>query len=128
MRLSETQRMLSPKSLPLTSFARIFRRLNIDGPLFSGLMLICVFGLFVLYSAVGESNRLFMNQAIRLGVAVIVMVIVAQMPPDFLRRWTPWGYAFGLILLVLVLTIGDVGQGAAALVGCWRPFFNHPRR
>jgi rod shape determining protein RodA len=40
------------------------------------------------------------------------MLIVAQMPPDFLRRWTPWGYFAGLILLVLVLTTGEVGQGA----------------
>jgi len=40
------------------------------------------------------------------------MFIVAQMPPDFLRRWTPWGYLGGLILLILVLTTGEVGQGA----------------
>ena len=53
-----------------------------------------------------------MNQAIRLGVALIAMLVVAQLPPDFLRRWTPWGYAAGLLLLVLVLTKGDVGQGA----------------
>jgi rod shape determining protein RodA len=40
------------------------------------------------------------------------MFAVAQMPPDFLRRWTPWGYLGGLILLILVLTTGEVGQGA----------------
>ena len=40
------------------------------------------------------------------------MIVIAQMSPDFLRRWTPWGYLAGLILLVLVLTTGDVGQGA----------------
>jgi rod shape determining protein RodA len=40
------------------------------------------------------------------------MLVVAQMPPDFLRRWTPWGYIAGLILLVLVLISGEVGQGA----------------
>ena len=38
--------------------------------------------------------------------------MVAQLPPDFLRRWTPWAYLTGLILLLLVLTKGDVGQGA----------------
>ena len=61
-------------------------------------------GLFVLYSAVGESNRLLMNQVVRLGVAFVAMLVVAQLPPDFLRRWTPWGYVAGLVLLVLVLT------------------------
>ena len=41
-----------------------------------------------------------------LGVAVVAMLIAAQMPPDFLRRWTPWGYLAGLVLLVLVLLAG----------------------
>jgi rod shape determining protein RodA len=112
MRLSDTHRLLTPKAAPLSDFGRLMRRLHIDGPLLVGLLLICGFGLFVLYSAVGESSRLLMNQLVRLGVAFVAMLIVAQLPPDFLRRWTPWGYAAGLVLLVLVLTKGDVGQGA----------------
>jgi rod shape determining protein RodA len=112
MRLSDTQRLLTSKAAPLSDFGRLMRRLHIDGPLLVGLLLICGFGLFVLYSAVGESNRLLMNQLVRLGVAFVAMLIVAQLPPDFLRRWTPWGYFAGLVLLVLVLTKGDIGQGA----------------
>ncbi|MDJ0792801.1 MAG: rod shape-determining protein RodA [Woeseiaceae bacterium] len=88
------------------------RKLHVDGPLLVGLLLICGLGLFVLYSAVGESNRLLMNQVVRLGVAFVAMLIVAQLPPGFLRRWTPWGYMLGLLLLVLVLFKGEVGQGA----------------
>ncbi|MDA0707411.1 MAG: rod shape-determining protein RodA [Proteobacteria bacterium] len=88
------------------------RRLNIDGPLLGGLLLICGLGLVVLYSAVGESMRLWLSQLVRLGVALLGMFIVAQMPPDFLRRWTPWGFVAGLILLMLVLTTGEIGQGA----------------
>ena len=112
MRASATQRLLTPKAAPLSDFTLLLRRLHIDGPLLLVLLLICGFGLIVLYSAVGESNRLLLNQAIRLGVAFVAMFIVAQLPPDFLRRWTPWGYAAGLVLLVLVLFKGDVGQGA----------------
>ncbi len=111
MRLSETQRMLSPKSAA-PGLAGLIRRLNIDGPLLSGILLISIFGLFVLYSAAGENSGLLVNQGVRFCLAVLAMVIVAQLPPDFLRRWTPWGYGAGLILLVLVLTKGDVGQGA----------------
>jgi rod shape determining protein RodA len=112
IRISETQRILSPTVTPLRNFSGLAKRLNIDGPLLGGLLLICAFGLFVLYSATGENSRLLVNQAVRLGVALVAMLIVAQLPPDFLRRWTPWGYAAGLILLVLVLTHGEVGQGA----------------
>jgi len=112
MRLTETQRLLTPKAAPLSDFTRLMRRLHLDGPLLGGLLLICAFGLVVLYSAVGESNRLLMNQIVRLGVAFVAMFIVAQLPPGFLRRWTPWGYLAGILLLLLVLTKGDVGQGA----------------
>ena len=112
MPLSDTQRLLTPKAAPLSEFASLFRRMNVDGPLLGGLLLICGFGLFILYSAVGESNRLLINQVVRLSVAFVAMFIAAQMSPDFLRRWTPWGYLAGLILLILVLTKGDVGQGA----------------
>ena len=112
MRLNDTQRLLTPKAAPLSNFALLMRRLHLDGPLLVGLLLVCAFGLFVLYSAVGESSRLLINQVIRLGVAFVAMFIVAQLPPEFLRRWTPWGYAAGLVLLVLVLTTGEVGQGA----------------
>jgi len=90
----------------------VFRRLNLDGPLLGALMLICGLGLFVLYSAVSENFDLWLQQAMRLAVAIIAMLIVAQLPPDLLRRWTPWGYLFGIGLLSLVLILGEVGQGA----------------
>jgi len=112
MRLSDTQRLLTGRVAPLGNLALAFRRLNIDGPLFAGILLISALGLVVLYSAVGENLRLLFNQVVRLSVALVAMLIMAQLSPDFLRRWTPWGYLAGLILLVLVLTTGEVGQGA----------------
>ena len=112
MRLSDTQKLMTGKAAPLGDFARLMRRLHLDGPLLGGILLICALGLVVLYSAVGENMRLWLNQLVRLGVAVIAMFIVAQLPPDFLRRWTPWGYLAGLILLILVLTTGEASQGA----------------
>ena len=112
MRLSDTQRLISGKAAPLGNVGHTFRRLRIDGPLLGGILLICALGLVVLYSAVGESMRLWTSQAIRLGVALVAMFIAAQMSPDFLRRWTPWGFLAGTVLLVLVLTTGEASQGA----------------
>ena len=112
MRLSETQRLLMPKAQPLSDFGLLMRRLHIDGPLLTGILLVCAFGLVVLYSAVGESNRLLTNQVIRLGVAIVAMFIVAQLSPDFLRRWTPWAFLGGLVLLGMVLVVGEMGGGA----------------
>jgi len=112
MRISDNRRLIDNTTVPLGGVGRGMRRLNIDGPLLGGLLLICALGLVVLYSAVGENMRLWLNQLARFGVALVVMFIVAQLSPDFLRRWTPWGFAAGLVLLVLVLTTGEVSQGA----------------
>ena len=112
MRFSDTQRLFEPRKAPLGAMARFLRQVHMDGPLLWGLLAICGFGLIVLYSAVGERPDLLLQQAIRLGVAFVALLIVAQLPPDLMRRWTPWGYLGGLVLLSLVLIGGDVGQGA----------------
>ncbi|MBT8086322.1 MAG: rod shape-determining protein RodA [Woeseia sp.] len=92
--------------------ARVMRRLHVDGPLLSGLLITSGFGLVVLYSAVSQNIDLWLSQCVRLGVALAAMLFVAQLPPDFLRRWSPWGFLFGLALLSMVLLLGEVGQGA----------------
>jgi len=112
MRFSDTQKLISGRAAPLPDIARMMRRLRVDGPLLGGLLLICALGLVVLYSAVGENMRLWLNQVVRLSVALVAMFIAAQISPDFLRRWTPWGFLAGLILLILVLTTGEASQGA----------------
>ena len=109
---SDTGRLVESRKAPLGAMTRVMRRMHLDGPLLGGLLIICAFGLVVLYSAVGERPDLLLQQGIRLGVSLVALLIVAQIPPDVLRRWTPWGYLAGLGLLSLVLISGEVGQGA----------------
>ena len=90
MILSDSHQLLDQKSAPLGDFARLMRRVHIDGPLLGGLLLICALGLVVLYSAVGENMRLWLSQVARLSVAIVAMFLVAQLSQDFQRRWTPW--------------------------------------
>ena len=113
MLFSDTQAGLSERRpLPLGGMAAFLRQLHIDGPLLGGLLLVAALGLIVLYSAVAGNLELWLRQCVRLGAALVAMVVAAQVPPDVLRRWTPWAYLLGLVLLVLVLTRGEVGQGA----------------
>ena len=112
MSFSDTHRLFSGSSTPLSGVGSILQRLHLDGPLLGALLMVSAFGLVVLYSAVAQNMDLWIQQCIRLTVAIGAMVIVAQLPPDFLRRWTPWGYLAGLILLIMVLVSGEVGQGA----------------
>ena len=86
--------------------------LHFDAALLFGLLAISVLGLFVLYSSAGGDNELVVRQIIRLGIAFGAMVVVAQLRPQWLQRWTPWLYGLGLTLLIAVLVAGDVGKGA----------------
>jgi rod shape determining protein RodA len=86
--------------------------LHLDLPLLTGLILLCGFGLMVLYSAGGQDMGLIQRQLIRLGLAFGVMVALAQVPPRQLRRWAPWLYGAGILLLLAVLLFGQMGKGA----------------
>ena len=100
MRFSDTQRLFAGNTPPISGLGGLMQRLYLDGPLLGGLAAICGLGLVVLYSAVGQNMDLWIQQLIRLFVALIAMLIVAQLPPDLMRRWTPWGYLAGLVLLI----------------------------
>ncbi len=112
MSFSDTQRLIMRRVEPLGDLGRLLRRIHIDSVLLGALLMVCGLGLVVLYSAVGESQDLWLQQCVRLGVALVALIVAAQVPPDLLRRWTPWAYLFGLALLIMVLVLGEVGKGA----------------
>jgi len=90
----------------------LWRTIHTDPPLLVGILLICCFGLFVLYSASGGNDAVVLRQALTMVVGLVVMLIVAQFNVHFFRRWAPSMYAASLGLLGLVLLIGVEANGA----------------
>ncbi|ADE13756.1 rod shape-determining protein RodA [Nitrosococcus halophilus Nc 4] len=86
--------------------------LHLDSPLLLGLVLLSSFGLVVLFSAGGQDIDLIQRQLLRLGVALVALIGLAQVPPRQFERWAPWLYGLGLGLLIFVLVYGHVGKGA----------------
>lgn len=95
-----------------SSTAKILQFVHIDPVLFVALILLTAVGLGVLYSAGDSSIALIEKQLVRIGLAFVTMFFVAQIPPYILRLWTPWIFALGILLLLLVGVAGDVGKGA----------------
>ncbi len=96
-------------------FARaesLLKRLHVDPFLLVLLLTVTCFGLTVLYSASGESERLITRQLVFFAIAYCTMFAVAQVDMNVMRRWAPWFYGFGLILLILVFVIGVGAKGA----------------
>ena len=88
------------------------RALHLDGPLLCALLLLMLVGSAILYSAFDGDAGAVINQMTRFGIAIAVMLIMAQISPGVLRRWSPWLYLGGVVLLVAVLLFGDIGKGA----------------
>ncbi|WP_184333833.1 rod shape-determining protein RodA [Povalibacter uvarum] len=102
---SRTQRTLSGS-------ARLLLALHLDGPLFIGLCLVASIGIIVGFSASGRSLFMLEAQLVRFALAVIAMVMLAQIPPRLIRGATPWVYGLGIILLLVVMLTGDIAMGA----------------
>jgi rod shape determining protein RodA len=77
-----------------------------------GLGLIAAFGLIVLYSASGQSAATVVRTVMRIILGTAAMLLLARVNPNFLRRSTPWLYAAGVFLLLVVAAFGHTGLGA----------------
>jgi rod shape determining protein RodA len=87
------------------------RRATLDLPLMAMLLGVCALGLIVLYSAGGADAGLVVKQALRFGIGFAALLVLAWLPPAALRRWSPWAYALGMLLLIAVAVLGE-GRGA----------------
>jgi len=88
------------------------QRFHLDGWLALLMVLLCAIGLLVLHSASGQSEQMLARQGVRIGVGLVVMIAVAQLPPPTLARWIPALYLAGMGLLVTVIFFGT-GRSAA---------------
>lgn len=84
---------------------------RLDPVLLSLIMLLLAVGLVMVYSASGQDSGLVQRQATRLGVGLLALLVLSQVPPHILRSWAPWLYALGLLLVAATWFFG-VGRGA----------------
>jgi len=106
--------MLSPtKTADGYAAKRTFsQRIHIDIPLLLGLLTLMAFSIAIIYAASGQNDAMIKAQVIRMGISLAAMVIIAQISPSGLRRWSMPLFGLGLGLLVATLLFGHVGKGA----------------
>ena len=87
-------------------------RFHIDVPLLLLLLALTGYGLFVLYSASGQSMPAVVRQGRFFLVAYVVMILGAQISLQRFMRWAPWLYVAGTGTLVAVILVGVGAKGA----------------
>jgi len=87
--------------------------LALNWPLILLLSAVAVVGFLMLYSVAGGSAEPWARaQAIRFGVGIAGMLVIAMVHIRFWKLLSPLAYVAGLGLLVLVEVMGTVGMGA----------------
>lgn len=89
-----------------------YKQLHLDKYLFTGILLLAICSLLILYSAGGENLKLVGGQSMRLLFGFGVMLAIAQIRPETLYRWSPYIFTIGMLLLIIVLVIGVTSKGA----------------
>ncbi len=96
--------------------SRLFYEI-LDWPLIFAVLMIFAAGEAVLYSAAGSNSAIIWHQGIKFGIAMILMVLIARIPINRWRQWSPLIYVVGLLLLAAVMVVGHVGLGAKRWLG-----------
>ena len=91
---------------------RILGKLHIDIPLFICLLLISLLSFVILYSAGSQEMGLLVRQAFRVGLAYLLMTVLAHINPYQLKRYSALLFGIGIALLIAVLIMGHIGKGA----------------
>ena len=117
MALSDLSRRWRPYPVkaPASGMSRrrgFWERVHLDPWLLGLLLLLMGAGLVVMYSASGQRLDTVIAQGVRFGVALGVMVVIAQFSPATLMRWALPAYLLGVVMLVAVELVGDMGMGA----------------
>ncbi|MEQ1668160.1 MAG: rod shape-determining protein RodA [Sulfuriferula sp.] len=85
---------------------------HLDYPLLLLLFALMLLSLFLQYSAAGEDSGKLLAHGINMLVALGIMVIVANVPPQYLLALAVPLYTMGVILLIGVALFGDVVNGS----------------
>ena len=70
-------------------------RIHVDFILLFLVFILCSCGLVLLYSASGQNMDLVYSQMIKLLIALLCMILIAQVPPENLNRLSLSLYIFG---------------------------------
>lgn len=86
---------------PPSLLGKLLRRLHIDIPLLTCILLITSLSFIILYSAAGQNTDILLRQATRLGVALLLLTLLAQIDPYQFQRASPLLYGLGILLSLI---------------------------
>lgn len=87
-------------------------KIHIDLPLLFIIIAILVYSMFILWSASGQNIPMMERKLAQIGMGLVVMLVLAQIPPRIYESWSPYLFIICIILLLLVDLHGKISNGA----------------
>lgn len=81
------------------------------------LLALLTYSAVVIWSASGQDVGMMERKIGQIAMGVVIMIVMAQIPPRVYEGWAPYLYIFCIILLVAVDAFGTHLQRGAALAG-----------
>ncbi|MEN5016345.1 peptidoglycan glycosyltransferase MrdB [Erwinia sp. Eh17-17] len=90
----------------------IWTRIHVD-PLFCLIITaLLIYSALVMWSASGQDPGMMERKLGQIAMGVIVMLVMAQIPPRVYEGWAPYLYIICVILLIAVDAFGHISKGA----------------
>lgn len=90
----------------------LWNKLHIDVILLFFVILLLVYSSFVVWSASSQDVSMMERKIAQIFVGLLVMLVLAQVPPRVYEAWAPYLYIFCVFLLMLVDAFGQISKGA----------------
>ncbi len=90
----------------------LWHKMHIDITMLVIVLALLVYSAFVIWSASGQDVGMMERKLAQIAGGLVVMLVLAQVPPRVYESWAPYLYIFCIFLLVLVDVFGQVSKGA----------------
>ncbi len=90
----------------------IWTRIHIDPIFLLCILALLTYSAIVMWSASGQDPGMMERKIGQIMMGLVVMVVMAQIPPRIYEGWAPYLYIISVILLVAVDVFGQISKGA----------------
>lgn len=90
----------------------LWYKMHIDITMLLIVLALLTYSAFVIWSASGQDVGMMERKLAQIAGGLIIMLVMAQIPPRVYESWAPYLYIFCIFLLVLVDVFGQVSKGA----------------
>ncbi|WP_380184422.1 peptidoglycan glycosyltransferase MrdB [Kalamiella sp. sgz302252] len=90
----------------------IWTRIHVDPTFFILIAALLVYSALVIWSASGQDPGMMERKLGQIAMGIVIMLVMAQIPPRVYEGWAPYLYILCVILLVAVDAFGHISKGA----------------